>query len=364
MLRRFTAVAVFLLIGALTTTLVSWTALVAGSPRMFATPPAAWAAGAPPGWPAPQQTTAGRAWGLHRVEQSAPVRWLRSPGAPGGTSATGYSNQATLQSTLVLSGWPWPAVRSRQWAIADPQGPAPDSVLAHRRISGWPVPWRFVPAGALGQPRLPIDPIWPGFALCSGVYALAAAAMWRTPRTVNRLYRRRCGLCPACGYPASAVPICAECGRKVRTWMRPPNPPAPVSRRERLVRCILVGAVAFAIALYIASGYGGLYFKGPGGWFVAGWNGHFAIGRASHSFDAIGVEAAWYQGPFRWGFDLRSDLVGRIVSVPLWAPLPLSLCLVLPHWWRSAVRRGLRRHWMVDPSQARVATGEAPSGPA
>lgn len=74
------------------------------------------------------------------------------------------------------------------------------------------------------ESRLPVRPLWPGFAVNAAVYsllawgALAGLGAWRRAR------RRARGLCVACAHPIVGLAICPECGT--------PNaaPTMPVSR--------------------------------------------------------------------------------------------------------------------------------------
>ncbi|MEQ9095994.1 MAG: hypothetical protein RIE32_06995 [Phycisphaerales bacterium] len=79
---------------------------------------------------------------------------------------------------------------------------------------GWGlVPIEFGPADRFA---LPLLPIWPGFAINTGFYALLLFIAWRLPGVLRRAVRRRRGRCAACGYdrggldPGAACPECGE----------------------------------------------------------------------------------------------------------------------------------------------------------
>ena len=97
-----------------------------------------------------------------------------------------------------------------------------------RTASGWPAlalsfdsrPQRY--ASTPPQPVLPMQPIWRGFLLDTGVYgAIWLAALLLAPGRVRRAIRLRRGACPTCGYAlvAGCTPGCPECG-----WQRRPEP--------------------------------------------------------------------------------------------------------------------------------------------
>jgi hypothetical protein len=72
----------------------------------------------------------------------------------------------------------------------------------------------------LGSPKdywLPLQPLWPGYAINTIFYGAMLWILFATPRSVRRRLRRRRGLCPACAYDlrGSASQSCPECGRPV-----------------------------------------------------------------------------------------------------------------------------------------------------
>lgn len=77
----------------------------------------------------------------------------------------------------------------------------------------WPKRW---PTAKIGEDdRLPIFPLWPGFAINTLFYGGLA---WATMAGVSYLkHRRRAkpGMCVACGYPVSGLNVCPECGTPV-----------------------------------------------------------------------------------------------------------------------------------------------------
>ncbi len=74
--------------------------------------------------------------------------------------------------------------------------------------------WAF--SARQGKPPFPLLPIWPGFAVCTLLYA---AALWLlicgpfVPGRVIREFRVKRSRCPACAYPVGQSDVCSECGK-------------------------------------------------------------------------------------------------------------------------------------------------------
>jgi hypothetical protein len=70
---------------------------------------------------------------------------------------------------------------------------------------------------------LPIQPIWPGFAINTIFYAAMLWLLWVAPGKIRRFIRIRGHRCPACGYqiaPGGGIgPVCSECGAPL-PWMK------------------------------------------------------------------------------------------------------------------------------------------------
>jgi hypothetical protein len=98
-------------------------------------------------------------------------------------------------------------------------------------LFGWRFSWSWslpIPEGIDGRDleapmgfgrdkrRLPLLPLWPGFALDTAFYGALTFLLWSAPGVLRRRSRRRRGACPACGYDlkgGSAAGKCPECGR-------------------------------------------------------------------------------------------------------------------------------------------------------
>jgi hypothetical protein len=63
--------------------------------------------------------------------------------------------------------------------------------------------------------RLPLSPLWPGFAINTIFYAAILWLLWIALGRARRFIRVRRGRCPACGYQIAAGvgPVCSECGQ-------------------------------------------------------------------------------------------------------------------------------------------------------
>jgi hypothetical protein len=69
---------------------------------------------------------------------------------------------------------------------------------------------------------IPLEPIWPGFAINTIFYAALLWVLWVAPGKIRRLVRIRRGCCPTCGYRiAKGVgPNCSECGAQLPAELR------------------------------------------------------------------------------------------------------------------------------------------------
>ena len=101
---------------------------------------------------------------------------------------------------IVTAGWPVHSLR-RSFKYSEPR--TMESGLS-------PPPW--MPWVQPGRRRLPLLPIWPGFAVNTLLYA-GILYLPFAPFALRRFIRRRRGLCLRCGYPRGASAVCTECGR-------------------------------------------------------------------------------------------------------------------------------------------------------
>jgi hypothetical protein len=70
--------------------------------------------------------------------------------------------------------------------------------------------WMHVPE----NPRdLPLNPIWPGFAINTVFYAAVLWVVFAGPGKLRRTIRIKRNQCPACAYPVGTSEVCTECGK-------------------------------------------------------------------------------------------------------------------------------------------------------
>lgn len=110
----------------------------------------------------------------------------------------------------VAVGWPAPAL---EWVCdgdlrleRDPSGREPVWLRGLDPLRGGGVGWA-------GDRRLPVKPLWIGFALDTVSYGAAAwCGLWGWRVARSALWVRR-GRCAGCGYAAAGLSGCPECGR-------------------------------------------------------------------------------------------------------------------------------------------------------
>jgi hypothetical protein len=176
-------------------------------------------------------TTVGVAWWLGRPARVARVSLLPrlyDPSSPGATwehrlEATGAvwtrSGAGWIQpehiTYMMEAGWPLLAVSSDR-RLAEYAAPTvPWRFYSLSKGFGMPLSWQYV------HDCLPVQPLWPGFALDTVLYAAAWWALLFTPLPLYRAGRRRFrvsgGMCGGCGYSLAGSPggACPECGQTV-----------------------------------------------------------------------------------------------------------------------------------------------------
>jgi hypothetical protein len=117
--------------------------------------------------------------------------------------------------TIADAGWPAKALRSRISYSA--QATRRRSAATGRFISwqeGMVAPWF-----AVLHPYVPVQPIWPGFAVDAALFGSAWWAIFSNAALVlvtRRRLRWSRGRCGECGYDLSgAAGMCPECGKAV-----------------------------------------------------------------------------------------------------------------------------------------------------
>jgi len=196
--RRLLIIAVFLLAGAVVNVAVAWGCALSPSAILSI-------------WIAPTQTSdEDRRWWSHR----APADFPRT-------------TEGRTRSPLVTSGGVEVVTFYEKWdgnMMANGAG-----ARAIRSRYGWPVlavegaVWYKGGPSPVGCPlwRVPLLPIWPGFAVNTLFYAAILWLVIPGPFVLRRLIRRRRGLCPKCVYPMGESAVCTECGRDLPKRVRP-----------------------------------------------------------------------------------------------------------------------------------------------
>jgi hypothetical protein len=141
----------------------------------------------------------------HPRDRFRSIRWGSSMESWGGADLGGRSFRGFAK---VTAGWPARSAVARTYT-RDPQTEYRSDGLV-LDTSNWPG-WA---KGKLPQlVAVPIRPIWPGFVLNAGLYALLCALVLFGPGIVRRRFRRSKGRCVHCGYQLLPADIrCSECG--------------------------------------------------------------------------------------------------------------------------------------------------------
>ncbi len=91
---------------------------------------------------------------------------------------------------------------------------SPDAKRTTTWISaGGPMPSALRPRNRVTQFRIPLRPLWPGFAVNTILYATILWLLIPGPFVLRRFIRVKRGLCPACAYPRGDSSVCSECGK-------------------------------------------------------------------------------------------------------------------------------------------------------
>ena len=114
----------------------------------------------------------------------------------------------------VACGWPLPALRWTEGTLAVGGRLVEERIAWALPVPSWlPPGWRDFELGARPRRRLPLEPVWPGAAVNTLMYAAAVCVTVFGPRALRRRMRIRRGLCASCGYDlAGSIAVCPECG--------------------------------------------------------------------------------------------------------------------------------------------------------
>ncbi len=105
------------------------------------------------------------------------------------------------------AGWP---LRTLDWSVPKHASGRSSIYREGLRFPGTMAWLRVAP-----DRRVPLRPLWLGFAVNTLFFAIVAASVWTPIVALRRYFRCRRGQCPACGYPVGVSGVCTECGRAV-----------------------------------------------------------------------------------------------------------------------------------------------------
>jgi hypothetical protein len=125
-------------------------------------------------------------------------------------SASDFGIREVETHNRVFAGWP---ARGLAYAAMYPGSQWQQRL--DRWHAGIATPWKFNSTGLGIQRRLPLCPLWPGFAINTVFYAFILWLLFAAPFALRRRRRIKRGLCPKCAYPVGASPVCTECGKPV-----------------------------------------------------------------------------------------------------------------------------------------------------
>ncbi len=213
-------VAISLALGAIVTVLVAWSA-----PRTFLDP-------------STKERVARKAWPLE-----VPVTWplvpdvvYRHPRTMKTIIGSVYnefyerkpqhSGSAPIACSMweVRHGWPVRALARFEAEEFSTAGRVHLDLGLIRLGLTLPDRWSVI-RGKIGN-RLPLVPLWPGFAINTIFYGTLAFAAMAGATALRRRRRFRRGLCVQCAYPCTGGDLCPECGTAVASAVKPPAPAA------------------------------------------------------------------------------------------------------------------------------------------
>ena len=218
--RNLLALALFLLLGAVLNVAVAWaittfTTWPGWPPKPSVSWGTEWPRTVPEHWPELASSIQGRVFGWSLYQYQAHAMEERQDG----------ELWATEQFVLNIDSVGVPC-RALQWELwvdyVLPQDAATSGAYRFDEqpkatwwLTGIPLSSERFGFGLQSWKRLPIRPLWPGFAVNTLFYAAALWMASRGPFVLRRYVRVRRHLCSACGYPVGVSAVCTECGGAV-----------------------------------------------------------------------------------------------------------------------------------------------------
>jgi len=192
--RAAAAVLLLLVGGAVVTVAVAWACVCFAEPQQ-----AEWR-----DWDSerdPLGAVHARIWPSHHPTHPWAVGMARGVGLETVTLSSGWGFISEAEE--VTAGWPLRCIsRHRSWDLG-----ATRDRSAHEISVSLP---------GIGQQRLPLRPILPGFVVNTLLYAMLLWLLGMAVLRGRRIIRRRRCLCETCAYPVGVNAVCTECGAAVR----------------------------------------------------------------------------------------------------------------------------------------------------
>jgi predicted nucleic acid-binding Zn ribbon protein len=110
----------------------------------------------------------------------------------------GTGNPYPVIAWRIIAGWPYQGLDCYSFDQSAPP------IEARADYGAGPIDFE--------ERRLPLRPLWPGFAVNTLFYAAVLWLLFAGPSAVRRMIRQRRGQCAMCAYPIGTNERCTECG--------------------------------------------------------------------------------------------------------------------------------------------------------
>lgn len=200
-------VALFALLGAIITALLAWMFAALGSvarPGRIAIANSKmnieagdWPINVPRHWPEPHLTVSLSGRGVECDH------------------AFGTGLMRDYQVSVLRTGWPLKALQWTNLIVMDlEKGESHETLGWGIDVPAWLEAYAEDSTGGMHmRRRLPLEPVWPGFALNVAMFGGGLWLILRGRGAVRRHLRTKRGQCRECGYPIGSLQVCSECGR-------------------------------------------------------------------------------------------------------------------------------------------------------